>query len=97
MSDPVGARGEVEAALELAAREAAAYLKNIDAAYVLKPGSEEAVRSWRSPLPEEGEGTLSAVAELRAAGGRLRLARAARGSFTSSWAAARRPRLPPIG
>ena len=51
MSDPVGARGEVEAALELAAREAAAYLKNIDAAYVLKPGSEEAVRSWRSPAP----------------------------------------------
>ena len=68
MSDPVGARGEVEAALELAAREAAAYLKNIDAAYVLKPGSEEAVRSWRSPLPEEGEGTLSAVAELASRG-----------------------------
>jgi glutamate/tyrosine decarboxylase-like PLP-dependent enzyme len=64
MSDPVGARGEVEAALELAAREAAAYLRDIDAAYVLKPGSEEAVRSWRSPLPEDGEGTLAAVAEL---------------------------------
>jgi glutamate/tyrosine decarboxylase-like PLP-dependent enzyme len=68
MSDPLGARDEVEEALELAASEAASYLQDIGDSHVLRPGSEELVRSWREPLPEEGNGTLPAVEELASRG-----------------------------
>jgi glutamate/tyrosine decarboxylase-like PLP-dependent enzyme len=68
MSDPLNAGDEVEEALELAANEAASYLKDIADSHVLKPGSEELVRSWREPLPEEGNGTLPAVEELASRG-----------------------------
>jgi glutamate/tyrosine decarboxylase-like PLP-dependent enzyme len=64
MTDPIGGRREVEAALELAAREAVEYLREIDEAHVLAPGAEAELRGWRGPLPEEGMGTLPALEEL---------------------------------
>jgi glutamate/tyrosine decarboxylase-like PLP-dependent enzyme len=64
VGDPLDARRDLPEALELAAREATAYLGGIADEHVLKPGSDDAVSTWRAPLPEEGSGTLAAVAEL---------------------------------
>jgi glutamate/tyrosine decarboxylase-like PLP-dependent enzyme len=68
VSDPAGAREEVEGALEVAAREAAAYLRDIGDSHVLKPGSDKVVRSWQDALPEDGHGTFAAVEELAGRG-----------------------------
>ena len=64
MSDPLHARDEVDAALEAAARDALAYLRDIDDAHVLRPGSAAAPEAWRQALPEAGNGTLPSVEEL---------------------------------
>ena len=64
MSDPLGERVELEQALGLAASEARAYLAELESEPVLRPGAEDAVLAWDDPMPEDGEGTLAAVAEL---------------------------------
>jgi glutamate/tyrosine decarboxylase-like PLP-dependent enzyme len=64
VSDPLRARPELDEALELAASEARLYLASIGDDHVLRPGSEDAVRGWPDPMPEEGDGTLAAVTEL---------------------------------
>ena len=64
MSDPLGARPELQEALDLAAAEASAYLAGIAGDHVLRPGSEDAARGWPDPMPEQGDGTLATVTEL---------------------------------
>jgi glutamate/tyrosine decarboxylase-like PLP-dependent enzyme len=70
MADPLAEKEQLTEALELAATEARRYLEDIDSEPVLRPGSEEAIRSWNDPMPERGDGTLAAVAELAARGQR---------------------------
>src|SRR3954465_916584 len=68
MPDPLTERDQLPEALELAASEARRYLEGIDSAPVLEPGTDEATRAWKDPMPERGEGTLAAVRELAARG-----------------------------
>src|SRR5882757_5989896 len=68
VTDPLGEKGQLSEALELAAREAQRYLAELDAEPVLKPGTEDAVEAWSDPMPEEGDGTLATIAELAARG-----------------------------
>lgn len=64
MADPLRDRDELERALELAASEAHRYLAELCDDHVLSPGTEAAIEGWSDPMPEDGSGTLSAVAEL---------------------------------
>jgi glutamate/tyrosine decarboxylase-like PLP-dependent enzyme len=64
VADPVLDRDELDAALELAAREARRYLQSIGDDPVLPPGAEGLIERWSDPMPEEGDGALSALAEL---------------------------------
>jgi glutamate/tyrosine decarboxylase-like PLP-dependent enzyme len=68
--DPLHEKEQMAAALELAAAEARDYLQRIDTAQVLEPGTEEAIRAWEDPMPEDGAGTLAAVTELAERGQR---------------------------
>jgi len=68
VADPLLDRGELDAALELAADEARRYLKGVRDDYVLRPGTEGLIERWRDPMPEEGDGALVALAELAARG-----------------------------
>ena len=61
MPDPFSDHANLAAALDLAASEAKAYLARIDEALV-RPGGVEEVRE--TDLPEEGIGSLAALAEL---------------------------------
>ncbi len=63
-TDPLALRGELNEALELAAREAAAYLDGIGERRVLDPGAEEALAGLGGRIPEAGDGALSALREL---------------------------------
>jgi glutamate/tyrosine decarboxylase-like PLP-dependent enzyme len=62
--DPLTERGQIQAALELAADAARKYLDGIEDALVLDPRAEEAFARWRDPMPETGDGTLAALTEL---------------------------------
>ena len=64
MSDPFADRDLLDAALELAASSARHYLERVGDEHVLKPGTEVAIGQWSDPMPEEGVGTLTALAEL---------------------------------
>ncbi len=64
MSDPLAERGEVGSALELAAAAAHAYLEHIDEARILPPDAEGAIGGWSDPMPEAGDGTLTALRDL---------------------------------
>jgi glutamate/tyrosine decarboxylase-like PLP-dependent enzyme len=66
--DPLDERRELTAALEFAAEEAKRYLGGIGNAGVLDPGAERAIDGWSDPMPEQGDGTLPALAELAARG-----------------------------
>jgi glutamate/tyrosine decarboxylase-like PLP-dependent enzyme len=68
VADPLSEQQQLTEALALAAEEAQRYLDGIDSAPVLQPGTEEAIRAWDDPMPEQGEGTLAAVRELAARG-----------------------------
>ena len=83
MADPLTEKDQLAEALEVAATEARRYLEGIDGARVLDPGAEETIRAWSDPMPEQGDGTLAAVAELLHAASRRRRAPAGRASFTS--------------
>jgi glutamate/tyrosine decarboxylase-like PLP-dependent enzyme len=58
--DPADAIAALEAVLE----QAVAYLQELDDAPVRKPGSDEAARRARGPLPEEGDGTQETLRAL---------------------------------
>jgi glutamate/tyrosine decarboxylase-like PLP-dependent enzyme len=64
MSDPLGGRGDLHAALELAAREARGYLEGLPSDRVQPQGSEAAVEEIEGRLPDDGDGTLAAVRDL---------------------------------
>ena len=68
MADPLTERYQLAEALEIAAAEARRYLDGIDSAHVLDPKTEETIRGWHDPMPEQGDGTLAAVSELAARG-----------------------------
>jgi glutamate/tyrosine decarboxylase-like PLP-dependent enzyme len=62
--DPFSERDQLDAALEVAAKTARSYLERIGGERVLIPGTEVAIGRWSDPMPEEGVGTLTALAEL---------------------------------
>ncbi|HEY6780879.1 MAG TPA: aminotransferase class V-fold PLP-dependent enzyme, partial [Thermoleophilaceae bacterium] len=64
MPDPLSERQQLLEALELAAAEASGYLEGIDSEPVLGRDVEAAIGVWSDPMPEHGDGTLAAVAEL---------------------------------
>ena len=64
MADPGERRAELNAALEIAAAEARAFLTRLDDDPVQPAGSEESAVALRGELPEEGEGALVAIGEL---------------------------------
>ncbi len=64
MSDPLAERAEVGSALQAAAAAAHAYLERLDEEPALPPGAEGAIRGWSDPMPEGGDGTLTALQEL---------------------------------
>lgn len=64
MADPLSERDQLDAALELAATSARAYLQGVQDERVLSPDAEVAIERWSDPMPEEGDGTLAAVREL---------------------------------
>jgi glutamate/tyrosine decarboxylase-like PLP-dependent enzyme len=64
VSDPLAERAEAGPALQAAASAAQAYLERLDEEHALPPGAERTVRGWRDPMPESGDGTLSALQEL---------------------------------
>jgi glutamate/tyrosine decarboxylase-like PLP-dependent enzyme len=64
MSDPLAERAEVGSALQVAAAAARAYLERLDEEPALPPGAEQAIRGWTDPMPERGDGTLTALKEL---------------------------------
>jgi glutamate/tyrosine decarboxylase-like PLP-dependent enzyme len=64
MSDPLAGRDELERALELAAREARAYLDGVEGDPVQPPGSEAKLEAFAAPFPETGDGALPALEEL---------------------------------
>jgi glutamate/tyrosine decarboxylase-like PLP-dependent enzyme len=66
--DPLADREKLDVALELAAEEARRYVAGVAEAPVLDRGAEGIVESWSDPMPEEGDGTIVALAELAARG-----------------------------
>lgn len=64
MTDPLAERADLDSALEFAARAARCYLEDIGDAPVLNANTELAIAGWSDPMPEEGVGALTALAEL---------------------------------
>jgi glutamate/tyrosine decarboxylase-like PLP-dependent enzyme len=64
MSDPLDGAGELERALELAAREARVYLSGLAADPAQPAGFESALAELAADLPQRGDGALAALTEL---------------------------------
>jgi glutamate/tyrosine decarboxylase-like PLP-dependent enzyme len=64
MADPADGKGELDAALELVATEARAYLADIESDPVQPAGSEDAAIALGGTLPEDGAGATEAVRDL---------------------------------
>jgi glutamate/tyrosine decarboxylase-like PLP-dependent enzyme len=64
MADPLDLRDELEGALDIAAREARAYLDGLATDPAQPAGVEGALAGLRAGLPEHGDGAPAAVAEL---------------------------------
>jgi glutamate/tyrosine decarboxylase-like PLP-dependent enzyme len=64
VADPLTERDELAEALATAAEESQRYLADLDSHPVLDQSAEEVIRGWSDPMPEEGDGTLSAIGEL---------------------------------
>ena len=64
MPDPFAERDQLDSALEYAALAARRYLEDIGNERVLNPGAELAIGRWSDPMPEDGVGALTALAEL---------------------------------
>ena len=65
MADPLDLRHEHERALELALAEAKRFLATLDEGLVREPASDEIADAIGGTLPEDGEGALAALGELR--------------------------------
>src|SRR4051794_7726615 len=76
MPHPLESRDELSEVLELAAREARAYLETHVTDPVQPPGAEEALAELSMTLPDDGDGTLAPIRDL----GRLGRATATRSS-----------------
>ena len=63
-SPPLPQRSEIAGLIDLVAREALAYLDNLDSLPVRSPRSEEAAHSFDAPLPDIGAGASKALQEL---------------------------------
>lgn len=68
MGDPLLDRDALDAALELASREARRYLDGIDGERVMPTGAEAALERWQDPMPEQGDGAVAALTELAGRG-----------------------------
>ena len=64
MADPLEVANESGEAMSLIAREAAAYLAELDGSNARLPGADAAAEGFDGPLPEEGSGTVAALREL---------------------------------
>jgi len=64
VADPLRHLADVEPALTLVFEEARRYLSALDQAPVRPAGADEAARALGGPLPEDGDGTLAALAAL---------------------------------
>jgi glutamate/tyrosine decarboxylase-like PLP-dependent enzyme len=64
MSDPLNGRDELERALELAAREAHAYLAGLEADPAQPAGFDRVLPEPAGDLPRRGDGALAALTEL---------------------------------
>jgi glutamate/tyrosine decarboxylase-like PLP-dependent enzyme len=64
VADPLLESGELDAALEFAAREARRYLQTLRQDPVVPPGAQAAIEGWADPMPEDGDGALKALGEL---------------------------------
>src|ERR671915_2095455 len=64
MSDPLNCRDELERALELAAREAHAYLGGLEADPAQPAGFDRVLPEPAGDLPRRGDGALAALTEL---------------------------------
>lgn len=64
MADPLGDRELLRQALELAAKAANTYVSGLEDDPVLLGGTEDTIQGWSDPMPEGGDGTLEAIAEL---------------------------------
>jgi glutamate/tyrosine decarboxylase-like PLP-dependent enzyme len=64
VADPLRETGELDAALEFAALEARRYLQTLRGDPVVPPGAEAAIERWTDPMPEDGDGALTALGEL---------------------------------
>jgi glutamate/tyrosine decarboxylase-like PLP-dependent enzyme len=68
VTDPLSERDQLTRGLEIAASEARRYLADLSSHPVLDGSVEGAIRGWSDPMPERGDGTLSAISELAARG-----------------------------
>jgi glutamate/tyrosine decarboxylase-like PLP-dependent enzyme len=62
--DPLSERDQLGRALEFAAITARRYLERMPDEHVLNPAAEVAIERWADPMPQDGVGTLRALAEL---------------------------------
>src|SRR5919106_1536306 len=68
MGDPLDGNGELEQALELAAREARAYLAGLGDDLVQPANAAGGLDGLGGELPEKGEGALAALTDLSSIG-----------------------------
>jgi glutamate/tyrosine decarboxylase-like PLP-dependent enzyme len=64
VADPITERGDLPAVLAFAAAQAEVYLAQVGDSPVLPPDAEQTIDWWDDPMPEEGDGSLVALAEL---------------------------------
>jgi glutamate/tyrosine decarboxylase-like PLP-dependent enzyme len=62
--DPFAERDQLDAVLEVAAEMARSYLERIGDERVLSPDVELAIDRWSDPMPEQGVGALTVLADL---------------------------------
>lgn len=63
-SDPLTQADEFKHVIDFVAREALAYLEELDTRLVRQPGANEAVERFVAPLPEEGDGAVQTLETL---------------------------------
>ena len=64
MSDPLQAKPDLDAVVELLAAEARAYLSTVDDRPVREPGADAALKAFEGDLPSEGDGSLAPLRTL---------------------------------
>jgi hypothetical protein len=64
MADPLHAKEDLGAVVELLARDAAAYLASVDDRPAREPGADASLKRFEGALPEDGDGTLAPLRQL---------------------------------